>query len=501
MAKENQERGDGDRHVVGGGDSTARRSENGARLAAEETDASVEGGSAAALSWPGSTPGTCGRIPGGRVPPAGVDPAARRLARRVFERLGPQGQELMRLMADRADGDPSGWVLKRSLARAMRQPDDVEELFAELMRLEPARRLGAAEREPRFRSRALARRLRLMAESVLGDPARRAAAADLALSVAAELRGNARNQRLLVSAVAVAARARTQVGDEAGAGELWRVLSELAGGPDEDPASWGALHHGEGELLWRQGRLSEASGRFTLAAEAWSKAGEGQWTALCWAELGLVLLDAEDLAGARRSLGMAHVKLEPRVPALSSRVAMGLALCLMAAGESGPARERQRTAELLGAAVSAAEGGAGEQVLLRWRRARLAAAAGDAAAAERLLDGVRVDLLRRGSAREAVLASLDLAEVLIGQGRCDDVEALGPVLRDTFGSDGDLAAVELAVLAVTAVDCPPAVSSIVGMVRRAWVAVRSPGARPDLIRSVAALADAFLAPTDPVPLA
>jgi tetratricopeptide (TPR) repeat protein len=329
----------------------------------------------------------------------------------------------------------------------------------------------------------------------------RAVTADLALAVAERLppRLPAPCHPLLPKALSLCGRLWTRLGDERRAESRFRRLAAIL---RTHPTAAGSadLCHGLAQLRWRQQLLDEAIALFIRAADLWTDHGSLQNAALAHAQLGFVHLDAgADLGeiAAGTALQLAHNHLEPRVPALTTRIVLGLAFCHAALGKQPRAAELRHLAPHLLDPSAPAATAAADRLLLQWWDARIEALAGRPAEAETQLDAVRHQLLAHGSLAEAARASLDLAEVRIALRQPRRLAGLGPDLLQAFapGAATRIAArfATLARIAATNPSDDTAVAAAEDAIRAAVSGLRHlDPQRPPCLSDLTTLADQFL---------
>jgi tetratricopeptide (TPR) repeat protein len=364
---------------------------------------------------------------------------------------------------------------------------ETRQFLADLMMVPPPLRRSRIRQDAAYHRPALVRLLLIQANALLtesssrgripaadashhGPLAQRAEAADLAVAVADELPPAlaATIHPLLADALALSGRAWTQIGAE---GRAERCFARLAAAtPWLAPAARAAFCHGLAQLRQRQARFDEAAALFSRAADLWTASGDDQPAALARAQLGFAILEAGSVGAgnvhteitAARALQMAHVQLDPRLPALSTRVALALACCLAALGFAGRAQKLRRgaiaratagapdiaatVADATHPAASTGQADPAEPLARRWWEARIDAHLGrlDTAVAE--FEAVCRALHRHGSLAEAARASLDLAQVRRALGRDAGLAALGRDLLATFASRDPILAGRIAAL-------------------------------------------------------
>ncbi|HEX9940527.1 MAG TPA: hypothetical protein VGG03_00810 [Thermoanaerobaculia bacterium] len=201
-----------------------------------------------------------------------------------------------------------------------------------------------------------------------------------------------------------------------------------------------------GLLRWDQGRTAEAAALLHHGLQLFGQAQNGKEEEACRALLGLLYVEEGETGWAAPLLRRAWRALERAGEAwLAVRSGLGLALCFAAAGEAAKARQARESAWRLYGGVRH------EKALfaLYWMEGRVAAGAGEVAAAEPLLEAVRRKLIARRLLPETTLATIDLGLVLRELGRGGELSAPVEELATRFaGRPGlDLALGALAIYA------------------------------------------------------
>jgi hypothetical protein len=369
-----------------------------------------------------------------------------------------------------------------------------------LLRLPPSERQRAIRGDARFHRLTLARLLALRAESALHHPSSTALeAAQLAAILASQLLGGvdaaaepaggtdtgtaaagaatARAEAVTGRAGATTARANAETGPAPAAadpGKLrdtaatahwllgkallekrrWRLAGEAFAcvfafarhpGPCEHQAlacaGLAQVHAAraegdpsDGTGTGGNGPLAAATALFLRAAHLFCQLGHPRPAAACLAELGLALHGSADPSNAAHPLRQALRLLgNPRfAPSLAARLRLALAELAAARGEPAEARAHLAAARRLYPVSSAA----GEPIERAWREARVAAAGGDAAAADPLFDRARHALLARGSFAEAARCTLDQLLSRLAGGRAGTAGQLIAALAAAFPEAG-----------------------------------------------------------------
>jgi tetratricopeptide (TPR) repeat protein len=307
----------------------------------------------------------------------------------------------------------------RPVSRLIAASEEDATLADQLLRLPRSQRLTSVEREPVYRRESLARLFAMRCEASLHLGACDAPAAELAVAVAVALDivpgGSVERAAALafwlLGKTSLAAR-RWQEAENA----FEMMHSFVPAGVSEERAL--ALC-GLAQLRSDQGAWDDAIMLFGWAALLFARMQALESAAACRAQQAdlLVALGAPDKA--RDSLEQALQDLDcATAPSLAARLLLALGGCEAAGGRLEAARTALRQARGLYDLPAAP----GEEVQRAWLEGRVAAAAGETGVADRLLDGVRRQLLTGGSLQEAARVTLD--QVLLR-------------LRDTSGDAGD----------------------------------------------------------------
>ncbi|MFL6197828.1 MAG: hypothetical protein ACJ76J_01510 [Thermoanaerobaculia bacterium] len=192
-----------------------------------------------------------------------------------------------------------------------------------------------------------------------------------------------------------------------------------------EPEDLGLYCRALGLLRWEQGRLHHAAALLRHGAQAWGEVRRRKEQGVCLILLGLVYLEAEQLAKAPGPLFRGLVSQRGQSPTrLSAQGSLSLALCLAMGGKEEEARKVRELAWQLHVMPKPSE-----QAEVTWLDGRIAAYLGEPGTAERLLDTARVQLLAARRVVDAGLASLDLAAVYAGAGQGARIGALAKDLE------------------------------------------------------------------------
>jgi tetratricopeptide (TPR) repeat protein len=326
---------------------------------------------------------------------------------------------------------------------AVLETGSMRQLMNELLAIEPRRRQEAV-REERYRSLLLAEMLaKESGQFEEACPAKAEELAELARMVADQpYPGSvfARVDRVLAVSHCLQGNARRLSGDRPGAEQQFRRAAAVLTGPPD--AVERALYCQR--LAWlreEQGRFEEATTLLWRAVGIFREARSTEGQVECLCRLGFLLLHGNDPNGASRHFAQARGLLAfESAPALAARCALGLALCLAAAGQEEPARSLRKESRRL------CEAAADSRALLDldWLEGRLAAAFGEHQEAIAGLASVRRRLVARSRLLDAALCSLDLARLFAATGQAARVRELIHEMQTAFPPSRDQARVLLA---------------------------------------------------------
>ena len=332
-----------------------------------------------------------------------------------------------------ADPSPAAYAARMGgAARLLATAKEDRALLAELMRMPALERIAEASSDRRFHRQTLVRLLALEVEAALDDPAvdpRPAAelGATLAAALPRDLQGRARR---------AAAWAWWLFGKSLLGASQWRLARSSFEAmyaflprpsvPSEEAAlsAVGLAQAWEGA-----GEIVAAEAQFLLAAYVYSKLDTATGSASCLAQLGFLLYESGRLEDAVRPLRTAIGLLDPAfAPSLAARMWLALAEIETTLDDDGAAAEcLHRARALYRLAPSAAE-----DLDRTWREARIALAAGAEGRADALLDGVRRELLARGSLSEAARCTYEQLLIHLEARRFDAAGELAAALAGAF---------------------------------------------------------------------
>lgn len=335
---------------------------------------------------------------------------------------------------ERAAGTDYESAVERVYARVRREGAQLSSertaaplLLAELERAPEERREAVLRDDPRYRTWAFCEHLLEQGGELRGR---------LAAAVAEGL-GSAAYPPPVAADLAArcwgeVADIRRAAADLRGAEEaLGKAAALLARGTGDRLAQAGLLDH-KAALRITQGRCDEAIRLLRRSAALYRRAGQVDSLGRALVRESYVHACAGDplaaVSALREGLALADLEAE-REPRLALAACFSLAFLCHSLGR--PTEARTLLAEVR--PLVTASGDPLDAVRLRHLEARIAAALGESAAAEEALGEVRRIFLAREMGYDAALASLDLAEVLAGQGRAAELAALGasmvPLLR------------------------------------------------------------------------
>jgi tetratricopeptide (TPR) repeat protein len=314
------------------------------------------------------------------------------------------------------------------IGRARQRREEVERLYGELMREEPARQLQIV-REPRFHSLDLLDELLEQShDRQLANPAEAAQLARLALRLGiACQRQRAETVPVLARAFCLGANALRLDSRLAAADALAARGSLFPGDPLERALFCRTL----AVLRWEQARTDEAEALLEHAVRLAVRDGLESDAALCRLLLGLVHLETGD-GDPLPALSSAWLEVDREAhPLAALRGGLALAAVQARTGRGGRARQILREAWALYARVTEPR----EMHRVFWWEGRALAALGDHEEALNLLESVRRHLLTEPSPAEAALVSIDLARGMAASQRAEGaagIEGLAGELEAAF---------------------------------------------------------------------
>jgi tetratricopeptide (TPR) repeat protein len=331
--------------------------------------------------------------------------------------------DLADVLEARPDDPPADPVLRR----------EIETLLAELLAVPAKEREEAILQDRRFHRLDLLDLVLEEGEAKQGrGPGRTTNLAPLAVWLGSVVRPDARGLGpRLMRGFCLDATARRLAGKLGAADDALDSASYFLSGEPED---LGLYCRTLGLLRWEQGRLYDAAALLRQGAQAWGEARRRREQGACLILLGLVHLEAEQIAKAPGPLFRGLVSRKGQPPSrLSAQGSLSLALCLAMGGREEEARQVRELAWQLHVMPEPCE-----QAEVTWLEGRIAAHLGEAGEAERLLDTARAQLLAARRVIDAGLASLDLAAVYAQAGRgarigslVQDLEISGAGLPET----------------------------------------------------------------------
>jgi hypothetical protein len=202
------------------------------------------------------------------------------------------------------------------------------------------------------------------------------------------------------------------------------------------------------------GSIEAAAALYRRAVYGYAQLGAAFPAAACHAQLGMVLQASGDLLNAAREMHAALAGMDAAfAPSLAARLWLALAEIEATVGDDDAAAgECLYEARVLYPLASPP----GEDIERIWREARIAAASGAGAHADILLDGVRRELLARGSLAEAARSTWEQLLVRTEGRRWETAGELAAALAGAFPGAGEALAAEMAALARLAAEEPQA---------------------------------------------
>lgn len=320
--------------------------------------------------------------------------------------------------------------IRRERSRARR---DLRDLRALPPCEREARIVGARSR---FRSRALAELLvETSRELVRHDPAEAESLAELVPAVilwTPRALEHPWSHLLHVRALAHRANAQRVAGELRSADATFRQLRALARKrPVADPQIEIELNSLEASLRIDQGKFAAASELLDRSIRNQRAAGDDQGLARSLVQKGICLAETGDPSGAAATQREALDLISPETDEhLYLCAVMNLALFLCELGSHAAARD------ILDANRPRLErrSDAWAALRTRWLEGRIALGLGETDAAERLLSGVRDGYLEQKKGVDAAMVSLDLANLLLRQGRIGELKQIARLIQPVFES-------------------------------------------------------------------
>lgn len=311
----------------------------------------------------------------------------------------------------------------------------VADLLGELRELPAPRRLERIREDPRFHSVRLVEALLEEAESSLSqDPLVSEDLSHCALevmrSVGSEIEDRPEAYDLRAQAWIHIANAQRIRSDWACAHNAFETAETLLGQGRRDPLLRAELLYRKSILLREQRRFEESEKVIDQAIAIYRWAGNDRGLCRCLIIKARIFEYRDDPERSIPLLGEAADLVSEEDDAyLLPGIWQNLALCLVKAGEPEEAREllpaiHKRCSEL----------GPHYQIRIRWLEALIARDLGEHDEAERILRQVREKFIHDGIGIDAALASLDLASMLLEQGRTSETRQLAEEMLPIFDS-------------------------------------------------------------------
>jgi tetratricopeptide (TPR) repeat protein len=272
-------------------------------------------------------------------------------------------------------------------------------------------------------------------EQVFSDPAGAVETAHLAVRVAEHL-GEAYHPdwvlELRAPALAHLGNARRVLGELHGADDAFLLAEEcLARSGAGDPRIAAEVLSLKGSLRLDQRRLQEAEELVERSLSLSRKAGDSAGVAKGLLKKSKILNQKGEIERAIAVLQEAASEIDPALePVLFARARQNLLFTLSLAGRYGEAsRLLDELREPLRVLADPLDG-----LRLRWTEANIAQGLGRLGAAEEGYRKVQRELLDLGYSLDAALVSLDLAALLLEQGRTDELKLLATEVHVVFES-------------------------------------------------------------------
>ena len=193
------------------------------------------------------------------------------------------------------------------------------------------------------------------------------------------------------------------------------------------PLARGFFLRAVGLLRWDQGRMDEAEALLHQAGRCYYEVEDVKQGAVCFALLGLLYIEEEEVSRAEHLLRSARRGLDcSSQPWLAAEAFLALARCLaLGQRKSDAIALRQKAWSLYKSVPPSA-------ISLVWRDAQVAEALGDLADAEQLFTSARRSYLEAGHLPEASLTTVHLAKLLVRLGRGEETSDLAAELSEVF---------------------------------------------------------------------
>lgn len=332
-----------------------------------------------------------------------------------------------------------GEVLPALMREASERRGEIERLLKDLLSPSPEYWTKALSEDTRFHSVLVLEALLDKArEAQPSSPARSDALAGLAADLAAHLyKGDFEEEQesalLQAKVFNLSGNARRLLGN-------WNGAETALGGAAYSLAftaeqSWegSTLCRYLGLLRWEQGRLDEAEALLRQAARSFGEMEAPHEEAASRVLLGLLSLERDRAGKAVLLLQAGRAELSLDTSWLTVRAGLGLALGLACVGHAGRAYEiLQETSRHYPAITDERE-----VVRLPWLEGRVAARLGNGEA-ESLLEMARRHLMAEHSLADVTLCSLDLASLLMEDGRMSEVPRLLQEIEESFQGETEV---------------------------------------------------------------
>jgi hypothetical protein len=362
-------------------------------------------------------------------------------------------------------------------------------LVQELMILSLPERLAQVVHTPRYHRLTLAQLFVIRAQIALFDQnADPTSDAELGAAIATGLPTDHKEHGCRTAALAywLLGKGRLRAGRLRQAEDAFRsILVFVRERPSEE---FGLACAGLAQAREDQGDLDGAGAFWLESAVLFSAIGSAWPTAACHAQRAFGSFESGDFPQAVLRLSAALCLLDAGdAPSLTARVHLALAEARAGLGDQEGAQiQLERARKLYGLPTTPSE-----SIERRWREARIASASGQHAVAGTLLDQVRTNLLRHGSAEEAARCTADL---LLLRRRANQPLALDELVAAVVGAfamDGPSAAALRSLLHLAAEQPLPAYP-VAASIRRRLRQIPLPDSRPHFLVQSRMLADRLL---------
>jgi tetratricopeptide (TPR) repeat protein len=346
----------------------------------------------------------------------------------LFEGTEEQKKETYRRIAHRAQRIVSVLRVEQELAPT---------LFSQLLKLEPETRRSAIRETPTFQFLALAQHLvERSREKVFEDPSQAEELAELAVETSEALSSEIYPSILVLDAQTLA---------WAALGNARRVRSDLVGADRAFGPALRLLKRSKGDLPWNRGEVLSLLGSLRIDQARYDQARKVLEEAVeIFRRDEERRLEAKALIKLAQAVGEAGAP-EEAIPYLEQtrdlldgedaqlRLIAGHYL-VQAMNDAGRIAEAAELFESLEPEYATHGQEFGIAQRRKWLAARLAQARGEASEAEALFEDVRDGFLEREIGYDYALSSLELAGLLIEQGRAGEVRRLAEEMVPLFAS-------------------------------------------------------------------